>query len=88
MAKIHFPESVLCVAQTGRELRAATNVPDEFRDFLHTKKFAAYAELKGIDPTDTQSSLIKLAIAQAKLQVYEEIMLFIAAKEISDFDTE
>lgn len=88
MAKIHFPESVLCVAQTDRELRAATNVPDEFRDFLHSKKFAAYAELKGIDPTDTQSSLIKLATAQAKLQAYEEIMLFIAAKEINDFDTD
>lgn len=88
MAKIHFPESVLCVAQTDRELRAATNVPDEFRDFLHSKKFAAYAELKGIDPTDTQSSPIKLAIAQAKLQVYEEIMLFIAAKDFKDFDTD
>lgn len=88
MAKIHFAESVLCVSQSERELRSATQVPDAFRDFIHSKKFEAYAELKGIDPTNPQSSLLQLASAQAKLHVYEEILSFISPKEIQDFDVD
>ena len=88
MAKIHFPESVLCVTQSERELRAATQVPDAFRDYLHSKKFEAYTALKGIDATDPQSSHLKLAAAQAKLQMIEEILLFVASKEIQDFDVD
>ena len=88
MAKILFPESALCVLLTDKELRQATQVPDSFRDFLHMKKFEAFSAMKGIDATDPQSSPLKLAATQAKLEVYDELLRFIANRDVQDFDTE
>jgi hypothetical protein len=88
VAKILFPESVLCVQLNEREIAQAVQVPDSFRDYLHTKKYEIFCEMKGIDTTDAQSSPLRLAATLAKLAVYDELLLFIAARPIQDFDPE
>lgn len=86
MAKILFPESVLCVQMSERELAQATQVPDQFRDLLHLKKYETFCEMKGIDTTNAQSSPLQIAAIQAKLAVYDELLLFIAARPDPNFD--
>lgn len=88
MAKILFPESVLCMQLGEKELQRASQVPDSFRDYLHSKKYEAFCEMKGINTADPQSSLLHLAAIKAKLEVYDELLLFIANREIQDFDTQ
>lgn len=88
MAKILFPESVLCVNMSDKERQQATQVPDAFRDYLHAKKYEAYCKLKGIDTTKPESSLLQLAATQAELKVYDELLQFIANRQPQDFDTE
>lgn len=86
MAKIHFAQSVLCLELSQKDLSTATQVPDSFRDYLHMKKFEAFSRMKGIDTTNPQSSPLQLAASLAELNVYDELLIFIASKNDPDLD--
>jgi hypothetical protein len=78
VAKHHFPTSVLNLSLSNRELQEAVQIPDAFRNYLHSIKYKSYLRMR------EAKDMVQLAAAQAQLELIDELMLFIDAKDSFD----
>lgn len=85
MAKLDWASSFLALRLSAKEEQDASNITDETRNFLHSKKHQYMQEMMELDLSDlSHNNLIQLNTCKSKVVLLEELLIFFASKSGAD----